>query len=112
MQTTVRIAALVLVSAAVGCGGMDDDADASIPAWDAVSMDMTEADAAEPAEAPGAYDSTEDALESDSCHPHLFQRSRDVVRMTNSAVHRLLRPLHETAGLRDGGKVRDAKLAN
>src|SRR5207244_10194772 len=42
---------------------------------------------------------TPDALNSDTCHPHLFQRTRDVVRVTNGGIGMLLGPLHDTMRL-------------
>jgi hypothetical protein len=58
-------------------------------------MDMTEADAVSPTAAVTPAPAAQELTAQDACHPHLFARTRAIVRATNGGIWRLLRPLHD-----------------
>jgi len=76
-----------------------DDFERATPTFEAVAMDMNDSDAVASTQARPKESTTTDALSSDTCHPHLFQRTRDVVRVTNGGIGMLLGPLHDTMRL-------------
>ena len=86
-----KISILVLVGAAAACGGPAADEFArSAPSFDSVSMDMNDSDSVATSERAPVLVSTEENLDSDPCHPHLFSRTREIVRATNGGLFKLL----------------------
>ncbi len=71
------LAALAAVQLS-GCGGAPSSAADATPNYQTVAMDMDSSDA------------QSQPLDLQSCHPHLFQRTRDVVRMINHHLFKVM----------------------
>ncbi len=110
-----RILSLAAVVAAAACGGpAQDDFAKATPAFDAVALDISAADAvpenfdasASSSQALAAAVDAQAAVD-DPCHPHLFLRTHAVVAATNGGIWRVLRPIRKIIPFsprrRDGG---------
>jgi hypothetical protein len=96
-----RILSLAAVFAGAACGGpAQDDFARATPAFDAVALDISAADAVPEnfdtsASSPQGVTAAADAQAAvdDPCHPHLFLRAHAVVAATNGGIWRVLRPI-------------------
>jgi hypothetical protein len=96
-----RLAALAAVLALPAACGGDSTGSSSFqdaaPSYSALSMDLTSADQAAPTLAVAGTGTAMSALTADAltipadCHPHLFQRTGDVVHRVNRHLWRALR---------------------
>jgi hypothetical protein len=103
-----KFALLALLASALACsGGASDEFDGATPSFDAVSLEIADADAS-PDSMNLDVASDQRLLAADNpCHPHLFLRAHAIVEATNGGAWRILRPLGRVIGITP--RVRNAK---
>jgi hypothetical protein len=103
-----KICLLAVLASALACGGSaSDEFDGATPSFDAVSLDIGDADASADSTDLNAASDEQALLAGNPCHPHLFLRTHQIVEATNGGVWRILRPLGRVIGITP--RVRNGK---
>src|SRR5438552_1658185 len=99
--------AVLTALALAACGGNADTAEfqANAPSYQDLSLQVSDADSATPAERPDDSVQQDEALA--TCHPHLFDRTHEVVARLNRHFFKLLH--HVAAVIEDHPRLRDGQ---
>jgi hypothetical protein len=83
--------------ALAACGGATSASDlaANAPTYDKLALSQSDADMAEPAQAGAGSDVIQQDATADTCHPHLFNRSHEIVGRMNRHFFKHLRHVQE-----------------
>ena len=109
---TKQILPLALLGALAACGGSNSAADlaANAPTYDRLALSQSDADMTAPAAAPSGSDTVQqNATTTVDCHPHLFDRSHEIVSRVNRHFFKHLRHVEEL--IRDNPKLASAGTA-
>ncbi len=99
MKLSRLFASALVTSAMAACGGSgtgsvaDPSYQSAAPSYQRFSIAQSDADAVQPTES--AQVSTSQNMQAD-CHPHLFQRSHEIVSRVNRHFAKLLRHIEDT----------------
>ncbi len=86
-MSSTRLLSVVAAGALAACGrGATQDAIDAAPTYESLALDQTSTDVTPPADS-----SAQALMIDDTCHPHLFMRSHEVVTRVNRHLYKFLR---------------------